>query len=133
MGERLGIYHHVVLVEMDSETVAGLGNTPGMFALVDGTQTHAYRNASGTSRTRLITHELLHNVVGPLDPELRAPGSHSHTETGWLSSGARPLGEHEYLPEGVARQIERDGFADFPGHARLRPSQPVSCSPHLSR
>lgn len=126
MGDRRGIYHQVLLVDMRDADVAGMGNAPGMFSIVDGTRTTPYRDRGATHRTWLLTHELLHNVVGHVDEGHHAPDDPAHTEAGWLATGVT-ASENEYLPHGVAHQIDRDGFADHAAHARLRPVLPVRC------
>lgn len=125
MGERRGIYHQVLLVEMPSDHAAGIGNTPGMFAVVDGRYQSGEDGA--TPRARLLTHELLHNVVGEIEPEFRTGDSATHTDEGWLSPGVADDPDQEFLPERIARQIEHDGFADHSLYQHYRPAEPVTC------
>ena len=103
LGARAGAYHQVVVTDFAGSEV-GYGEVGGEFALVAA-------DARDAVQYHVVVHELLHNVVGPVE----APGAcdrdpHHYCEGGWLSPEITP-GEGEYLPEPVATQIERQGFA----------------------
>ncbi|MFC7141106.1 hypothetical protein ACFQMA_14880 [Halosimplex aquaticum] len=111
MGNRSGVYHRLVLADVDAE-FAGRGATPGTFSLV-ATQYHTEFN--GTSyRTFVAVHELLHNVAGRLDERNQCPEEFDgeaaayHTCDGWLSYDTP--GDSQFLPEGLAAELERDGL-----------------------
>lgn len=97
------------LVSFDrSAEFAGTGAAPGFFSVVDEGETSRY-GGTITYRSHAMIHELLHNVVGELDPGNRAPGEVGHSERGWLSY-PDDLAQNEYLPASIAAEIERDGF-----------------------
>lgn len=98
MGDRLCVYHQVVVGQLESGDRAGLGATPGMYAVVDGTTRPEY-DGDVSFRVAISTHHLLHNVVGPVD------GS-PHTNGGWLAGGPN----NEFLSPPTQRAIEADGL-----------------------
>ncbi len=111
MGNRSGVYHSLMLVEVDAE-FAGRAATPGTFSVV-ATQYHT--EFDGTSyRTFVAVHELLHNVAGRLDEDNQCPAEFDgeaaayHTCDGWLSYD--DPGDSQFLPESVAAELERDGL-----------------------
>lgn len=120
LGARAGIYHLLLVVEIDDRMdVAGLGDAPGYFAVIDGDRVD-HGTGAIPLRDRAVVHELLHNVFGRI-PD--ADGSRSylpalgptddyHTEEGWLSADPRRLDEHEFLPDRLGARLAEDGFAD---------------------
>ena len=102
LGPRAGVYHQVLLAEFQSEKV-GYGEVGGTFSVV------AARTDAGTRR-HVVVHELLHNVVGPVEVEGACPDDPKHyCEGGWLTPRIIP-GEDEYLPEPLAAQLESQQF-----------------------
>ena len=102
LGRRAGVYHQVVVTDFAADEV-GYGGVSGRFSLVDA-------EAADATQRHVVVHELLHNVVGRIE----APGAcqhdpHHYCKGGWLTPAITP-GEDEYLPEPLAREIERQGF-----------------------
>ncbi|MFB6140168.1 MAG: hypothetical protein ABEJ26_07010 [Halosimplex sp.] len=102
LGPRAGLYHQVVVTRFAADEV-GYGEVGGHFSVVDA-------GVPDDTKRYVVVHELLHNVVGRVD----APGACRHDRThycegGWLTPRIVP-GENAYLPEPLAREIERDGF-----------------------
>lgn len=112
LGERHCVARQVVLGEVDAEGYAGIGDAPGRFAVVDGTWTRSY-GGSVSYRVRMVTHELLHTVVGEV-PASSVGDDDLHTRTGWLSTATGNLDRNEHLSEPVAERLSEEGFAD--GH-----------------
>ena len=100
MGPRHCRYHLVVLGEPTSRT-AGWGAAPGYSAFATGVRNPDYRG-NVSNRVRVITHELLHNVVGHID-EPGLPDRGAHTREGWL-------GGDEYLSDATAAQLNETRF-----------------------
>lgn len=111
---RHDVYFHVLVVELTQEPrgSVGLGSRGSDSVIVVGKAPDWNFDAE---YRYLVTHELLHNVVGHLDPANRAssdahqPKSHSKYD-GFLSA----THENEYLPEEIGHEIERDGFVYGP-------------------
>lgn len=102
LGQRAGVYHHVVVGEFDTSHV-GYGEVGGRFSVVAA-------RADADTRRYVVVHELLHNVVGEVDAPGACRGDPKHyCGGGWLTPTVTP-GEGEYLPEPVATQLET-GFA----------------------
>jgi hypothetical protein len=100
MGARQCRYHLVVLGEPTSR-FSGWGTTPGYSAFATGVRNPDYRG-NVSYRVRVMTHELLHNVVGHInDPGL--PDRGAHTREGWL-------GGDEYLSDATAAQLNETRF-----------------------
>jgi len=104
LGARAGVYHQVLVVRFGEQQV-GYGEVGGPFNVVAG-------DLRNETAQRAVTHELLHNVVGRVE----APGACEHDpkhycEGGYLSPRFDP-GEEQYLAGGLARQLERQGFAE---------------------
>lgn len=97
-------YHLALLVHPDDpigfgdsgSNVVGRGEAPGYIVKVDGNQ----RNRTGqySYRASVLTHELLHNIVG------KVRGDYHRTE-GWLSHK-----NHEYLSGITADYLNQSGF-----------------------
>jgi len=111
LGNRSGVYHTLLLVEIDAD-FAGRAPAPGTFSVV---ATRYQTEFDGTSyRTFVGVHELLHNVAGRLDEDNRCPGEFDgepadyHTCEGWLSYDAPA--DSQFLPDGVATELARDGL-----------------------
>lgn len=97
-------YHRVVLAPFETREV-GYGEVGGTFSVVDA-------GADNATRYHVVVHELLHNVVGDIDATGACPGDpHHYCDGGWLTPRIVP-GEGEFLPESLAAEIEREGFAE---------------------
>ncbi|MFC7216187.1 hypothetical protein ACFQO4_19170 [Saliphagus sp. GCM10025334] len=113
--EGCGVYHLVAMGEIknaESANVAGWGDVGGYATYVSDERV-TYSTSEYNSRVWIITHELLHNVVGEINGE-HAPGDPYHTQQGWLSTTQheRDLPENEALHPDVASQLSTEGFAD---------------------
>jgi hypothetical protein len=96
----------VVLVDVTGDPViSGRGASPGYVSIVDGHATQRY-NTEYTVRTTIITHELLHNVVGRFED-----GSY-HTSEGWLTGNPGEHGSQFYMSEKTASHLSENGFAE---------------------
>lgn len=98
LGARQCVYHQVVFGEFEMGDRAGVAATPGYSVIVDGSRQPDYEGEVGF-RVALVTHELLHNVAGPVDGQ-------PHTESGWLAGGP----DDEYLSDATARVLEDEGL-----------------------
>jgi hypothetical protein len=99
MGARRCVYHQVVFGTIERDGLAGYGHAPGFASVVAGDD-YDY-DGDPSARVHVITHHLIHNVVGEVDGEY-------HTESGWL---APTVSEADaMLPESVAAAIEADGL-----------------------
>jgi hypothetical protein len=100
--------HHLVVVtpmQDAPEGLIGYGETPGRFAIArDGGNTD-YGNC--TVAAHIVTHELLHNIVGEFD----SADGHIHTENGWLSPIARE--GNQYLSERTVKRLNREGIVSL--------------------
>lgn len=115
MGPRRCRYHLVVLGEPTSKTV-GWAAAPGYSSFVTGVVDPDYGGAV-TNRVRVMTHELLHNVVGRIDGT-ELPDKGLHTPDGWL-------GGDEYMSQATSDQLNETRFRgstmyqrDICGHDR---------------
>ncbi|MFB6197094.1 MAG: hypothetical protein ABEI52_02330, partial [Halobacteriaceae archaeon] len=99
------IVHAVVFIDV-SETRRGdgLASTPGYLAMVDGTNPGS-ENVKYTRRVGVMTHELLHNVVGHFED-----GS-AHVSGGWLKAETS-VGSDYYMNDRTASHLSEDGFDD---------------------
>jgi len=97
LGQRACLYHQVVVGDIEASGIAGVADGPGFAAVVEDNQSGYDGNV--TKRVHVITHELLHNVAGPV----------GHTEDGWLTPSTDPGEEH--LSATTAQYIERNGLA----------------------
>lgn len=84
--------------------ISGRGSSPGYLSIVDGTATQQY-DTSYSLRTAILTHELLHNIVGEFED-----GGY-HTDEGWLSTG-NEHGTNFYLSEQTTEKLSEHGFAE---------------------
>ncbi|MEF8774925.1 MAG: hypothetical protein V5A43_00280 [Haloarculaceae archaeon] len=98
MDDRQCVYHQAVVGQTDVGETAGFGARPGFVVLVDGTSRPDYEGEV-TFRTAMLTHQLLHNVVGQVDGD-------AHTAEGWLAGGSI----NEYLSNATAVAIEERGL-----------------------
>lgn len=96
------VAHQVLLVPVTAD-VRGVAAEPGWVSVVDGDATRRF-GTPYTVRVGTATHELLHNVVGELNPATSDP---HHSRRGWLSHGAYT--ENQFLSAATA-QILEDGF-----------------------
>lgn len=99
LGARYCRYHQVTLGQIQGSETIGYAEAPGRSSILDGS-TFASYEGDVSFRVAMITHALLHNVVGDVSGEV-------HTENGWLEY---PESDNERLSSTVAAQIERDGF-----------------------
>ncbi|WP_143040814.1 hypothetical protein [Halopenitus malekzadehii] len=96
----------VVLVDATGDPViSGRGASPGYVSIVDGHATQRY-NTEYTVRTTIITHELLHNVVGRFED-----GSY-HTSEGWLTRTPGEHGTQFYMSDKTASHLSENGFSE---------------------
>lgn len=103
LGQRAGLSHHVVVTEFGTDSV-GYGEVGGKFSVVAA-------STDNVTRRNVVVHELLHNVVGEIEAEGVCPSDPAHyCAGGWLSHDVGP--DDTYLPRPIARQIEREGFAE---------------------
>lgn len=110
LGERTCRYHQVVVGTVEGETLAGRASAPGYAAYVDTERNENYVELTDegdfdrevSPRVHVITHELLHNVVGEVDGE-------AHTDEGWLAPSAHP--RDAFLSDATASEINADGLA----------------------
>lgn len=115
MGDRRCVYHLAVLGDVDSRTNSAWGNAPGYTVAVDGHETDYY-GSQYTWRVRVLTHELLHNIVGTFEAG-HAEGDPFHTNVGWLSHHYEPE-RSQFLSQPTAAQLNESGFADTPYYDR---------------
>ena len=95
----------VVLVQVTgAPVIAGRGASPGYVSIVDGRETQRF-NTDYTVRTTIITHELLHNVVGTFED-----GAY-HTSEGWLTGTPGEHGTQFYMSDKTASHLSENGFA----------------------
>lgn len=98
LGNRTGEYHLAVLTtDYEFGRSAAFGQAPGKVTV--------YAPWPGF-RPDVLTHELLHNVLGRVDSPLALDHDPYHTSEGFLT----PAGAEPHLPEELAAQLERDGF-----------------------
>lgn len=101
---RMGPRHcvdYLVVLGRPTGNIHGWGTTPGYSNFVTGVPLEE-QHGTYTHRARVMTHELLHNVVGTIDdPSLPDGGAHTHE--GWL-------GGDEYLSPATADQLNRTRF-----------------------
>jgi hypothetical protein len=99
LGERYCGYHQVVLGDIGNTNRIGYSETPGYASVLDGGQFDGY-DGDVTFRVAMVTHALLHNVVGPVEDG-------THTDGGWLDY---PDPDNEELTDAVAERIDGEGF-----------------------
>lgn len=102
----------IVLGEVRLNEFEGWGDAPGYSSIVDGGVSNSYSN-DYSGRTRLMTHELLHNVVGSINGE-HVDGDSKHTSNGWLSQTVTP--DDDYLSTPVSNQLSKVGFRESQYH-----------------
>lgn len=99
LGDRYCGYHQVTLGQIQDDETIGYAETPGRASILDGSRFASY-DGGVSFRVAMITHALLHNVVGGADGGV-------HTDGGWLEY---PAADNEQLSDAVAAQFESDGF-----------------------
>ncbi|WP_336002392.1 hypothetical protein [Halorientalis halophila] len=99
LGPRRCVYHQVVVGEIDGGDRPGFGSAPGFGSVIDDQRRAT--DGSVPFRVQVITHELLHNVVGEVD-------GGTHTDAGWLSPSVGA--DDEFLSDATAAELD-DGFA----------------------
>jgi hypothetical protein len=104
LGERTGVYHQTIFLPFDSGVgYDGYGEVPGEFTVVDTTARTSFQR-------NMVTHELLHNVMGTLESPDACRDDPAHLcADGWLQSTVT-VGQDEFLPESLGEEIERNGF-----------------------
>lgn len=107
--------HYMVVFGDVGGVYAGWGFTPGYLSVVDGGERGS---VAGTSRrVRVMTHELLHNVVGQVGT------GDTHVDRGWL---AGTDGEFEpRMSDPVSSDLNRSGFARSAGFETELCDRPV--------
>lgn len=98
LGPRRCVYHQVVYGKVELGPLVGAASTPGYTAAVDGSRQPGY-TGDVSFRVALTTHQLLHNVAGPVD-------GGPHTNAGWLVGGPT----NEFLSGATARKLETVGL-----------------------
>lgn len=97
--------HHLMVVtpmQDAPEGMVGYGSTPGRFAIARDGGNHRYGNY--TVNAHIVTHEILHNIVGELDSR----DGEIHTESGWLSPTARE--GHQHLSQTATNALNDEGI-----------------------
>ncbi|WP_435333561.1 hypothetical protein [Haloarchaeobius sp. TZWWS8] len=93
-------YYGVTVATMDTTEKVGYGDAPG-YASVVHRDTPWYAHG-GSGVMGVVTHELLHNVVGQVDGD-------AHTERGWLA--AESDGPRDFLSTPTVTALNERGFA----------------------
>lgn len=103
LGDRYGYYHHVLIVDYpDSTGVGGEGASPGPFVTIDD---EGGGSVAETPRRSVYTiHELLHNIVGHVEPVDET----GHTDGGWLVPKIPET--EQYLTDELASYLSDEGF-----------------------
>lgn len=110
VGDREGIYHHVMLVRISEEAeIDTVAQSPGYRMVVDEDATN--RAGSIPLRDRLIIRGLLQNIVGEPPSEVRDDDS-GLTKSGWMASDPDDYRSNEFLSEAVKDKLEEEGFAE---------------------
>lgn len=104
LGERACVYRHVVLGELDTTDRIGLAETPGYAAVYDGSRFQGHEGEV-PFRSAMVTHGLLHTVVGELDGGVHVAGT-------WLD---QPDSGNGRLSAATAARLE-DGFRTTVDH-----------------
>lgn len=104
LGERRCVYRHVVLGELDTTDRIGLAEAPGYAAVYDGSRFQGH-DGSVPFRAALVTHGLLHTVVGEVDGGVHVAGT-------WLD---HPDSDNERLSAATVAALE-DGFRTTVDH-----------------
>lgn len=112
MGPHLCVSHQVLVTPIYNDTLAGFADTPGYQSVVDGTLTR--QEGDYSVRVSVITHEILHNIVGQIGGE----DTFDHTVAGWLNGHFHFVSpeyhswkENQFLSEASESELEIDGFA----------------------
>lgn len=108
LGQRKGVYHLVLIGDIEDSYGGGRAMSPGRTAVVFESDRRIQDQFWHTSYD--IIHEVLHNVLGVLNEENRCDyGSQSwrrsHSCEGWLGNE-----DLFHLPRGIAKEIEDNGF-----------------------
>ncbi|MEF8830255.1 MAG: hypothetical protein V5A23_01800 [Halobacteriales archaeon] len=103
MGRTDEVYRAALFLSVSDRTILGFGDVGGHYSVVTG-------EATETKREFALVHELLHNVVGEVDAPDACDGGAHYCDGGWLEPRYDP--DEAYLPESIAEQLEREGFAD---------------------
>lgn len=101
--EEQGIYHLLLLGDVQNGDSVGAGASPGFVTIID----QDYH-----SRSNAIVHELLHNVAGELPEGAQCRGDAYHTCDGWLASSDSQMSAS--LHEDVISYFEQYGFKPHP-------------------
>ncbi|WP_439027207.1 hypothetical protein [Haloarchaeobius sp. DT45] len=102
VGGGLCTYYGVTVGELDAGRYLGLGDAPGYASVVHRDAPWYAHNGTGVAG--VVTHELLHNVVGRI-------GEDGHTSEGWLA--ADQDGPRDFLSEASQAKLNETGFT-FP-------------------
>lgn len=117
--ERRCVYHQMVLVQIGSNVTVTNGNarTPGRFSFLVGDvegEENPLIGAQINDRISTMTHELLHNVLGRLNKDSRAPGSESHSRYQGI------MAQHEKnrsasVSDAIVQELQQNGFEEDSG------------------
>lgn len=128
--------HHLVVLGEPTSRYGGWAASPGYSSFVTGVRNPDHEG-DVSPRVRVMTHELLHNVVGRMDdPGL--PDRGAHTREGWLGGGefmtdvtADHLSENRFRGSGFYQnEVCADGGADgVPVLGGRRTSDPATAGP----
>ena len=99
MGQRLCRYQQVVFGDIGRADVSGIATTPGYAAVVEDERRE--HETELEPRVIIITHELLHNVVGQHTQS-------GHVQQGWLAPTVS--GDDTQMSETTRSQLNQNGF-----------------------
>lgn len=98
----LGAYYFTRLVEIEEDGLRGWADAPGFNSAVDPDSS----SKSGYRPHTTADHELVHNIVGELDPEIQRDGDSIHPRPSY--------GRLDVTNENVTSEISRDGILGLP-------------------
>lgn len=109
MGDRMCRYHQVVVGKVRGDTLSGRGSAPGYGSYIATERNPDYVELTErktfdrevSPRVHVMTHELLHNVVGEVNGDI-------HTGEGWLYPTAHP--REAFLSDQTAEAINQSGL-----------------------
>jgi len=112
MGPRPCVYHEALFVEASDSQAAGQATEGGFMVVAAGNAKYEQKFGGAVSfRVHIVTHELLHNIVGVVPVGSRG-SSKFHSQQGWLAevspSMSTSLRSDEELSPGVARKLSRN-------------------------
>lgn len=96
-------YVTVLVEKVGDNELSGRGSSPGYLNMVARGDTERY-DTEYSVRTAILTHELLHNLVGEL------PSGRYHTQEGWLGGGSEVHGTQFYMSNRTASALSDRSF-----------------------